>query len=275
VKLVPAFRTLRDLGCSLISEDGVASARERIVLYFRKYPKQVLDGDELMVVSGIGEWARRVRELRVQHGWRIASGVTLHETVEEEGPEALEDLGVTRIKPDQYILLDEDQDREAAYRWHVANEIRETQLSVRNKILAFFRRNIGKSVTNEELRYVANNRSEWARRVRELRTEEGWPIATRTTGRPDLPIGVYILPVDRQEEPHDRNISDVTRGRVLRRDRFTCQDCGWSQEQWHPADPRFLELHHLRAHAQRGENIEANLITLCNVCHDQRHRVET
>lgn len=271
VKLVPAFHALRDLGCSLMGADGVVSARERIVLYFRKYPRQVLDGDELMVVSGIGEWARRLRQLRVQHGWRIASGVTLQETIQEEGPEALEALGVAKIKPDQYILLDEEQDRELAFRWNVANEIRKKNLSVQNKILEFFRRNVGKPVTNEELRYVANNRSEWARRVRELRTEEGWPIATKTTGRPDLPVGVYVLPIDRQEQMHDRNIPDAVRGRVLRRDRFACQECGWTQEQWHPADPRFLELHHLRHHVDRGENVEANLVTLCNVCHDMRH----
>ena len=47
---------------------------------------------------------------------------------------------------------------------------------------------------------------EWARRVRELRTEEGWPIVTRNSGRDDLAIGVYVLEEDRQTYEHDRSI---------------------------------------------------------------------
>ena len=48
----------------------------------------MIDGDELMVVSGIGEWAHRVRELRVQFGWWIYSGVTLQEMAEDSPEEA-------------------------------------------------------------------------------------------------------------------------------------------------------------------------------------------
>jgi hypothetical protein len=105
--LIPAFHLLRDLGCSLMPKDEATSARDRIIAYFKKYPGIVLSGDELMVVSGIGEWARRLRELRVQMGWSIASGVTLKETLDEteeaERPAFLNDLGITSIKPDQYL----------------------------------------------------------------------------------------------------------------------------------------------------------------------------
>jgi hypothetical protein len=38
-------------------------------------PALVIEGHELMVISGIGEYARRIRELRVEHGWPIISGV--------------------------------------------------------------------------------------------------------------------------------------------------------------------------------------------------------
>ena len=64
VALVPAFHTLRDLGSSLIPKSQAISARDRIISYLKQYPRTVIDGDELMVVSGINEWARRVRELR-------------------------------------------------------------------------------------------------------------------------------------------------------------------------------------------------------------------
>ena len=83
--LIPAFHKLRDLGCSLIPKTEASSARDRIIAYFRRYPRKVIDGDELMVVSGIAEWARRVRELRVQFVWSIYSGVTFHHMADDAG----------------------------------------------------------------------------------------------------------------------------------------------------------------------------------------------
>ena len=70
--LIPAFHKLRDLGGSLISKAEAASARDRIIEYFRRYPKTVIDGDELMVVAGIDAWSRRIRELRVPVWRRLA-----------------------------------------------------------------------------------------------------------------------------------------------------------------------------------------------------------
>ena len=85
------------------------------------------------------------------------------------------------------------------------------KISVRDKILKFLRENVGIQVTGEELRYVAGDKTEWARRVRELRTEFGWPVATKTTGNPELPMGVYVLQADRQSPEHDRDIPDEVR----------------------------------------------------------------
>ena len=268
--LVPAFHKLRDLGSSLIPREEASAARDRILAYFRKYPLTVIHGDELMVVSGIQDWPRRLRELRCEFGWSIASGVTLHEIADDEAlPLKIE---IDKLKPEEYILLDPVQDRDAAFRWKVANDIRKKGIGSRAKVLEFFRLNIGKPITSEELRYVTNDKSEWARRVRELRTEEGWPIMTRSTGRPDLPIGVYVMEQDRQSPAHDRKIPDPVRCAVLVRDGYRCTQCGWTHDQWNPSDPRHLELHHIEAHAKGGENTEKNLATLCNICHDDRHR---
>lgn len=161
---------------------------------------------------------------------------------------------------------------DAAHRWRIANEIRKKKLGVRDKILEYMRRNVGKHITGEELRYIANERSEWARRVRELRTEFGWPITTKSTGRPDLPVGVYALEQDRQSPPHDRKIPDSVRQEVLRRDDYTCFKCKWNHKLWNPSDPRHLELHHREHHARGGKNTPENLVTLCTVCHDDMHR---
>ncbi|MEA3364020.1 MAG: HNH endonuclease signature motif containing protein [Candidatus Hydrogenedentes bacterium] len=268
--LIPIFHGLRRLGKALVPEQYAASARDRILHYFREYPKVVIQGNELLLVSGIQEYARRVRELRVQFGWAIASGVTIKEMIEEDEEQVADHF--KNMKPSDYVLLDLEQDRDAAHRWHVANTIRKRHDSVRDKLLAFFLANVGKKVTNEELRYVAQNRTEWARRVRELRSEFGWPIVTKTTGRPDLPIGAYLLESDRQSPAHDRNIPDDIRRKVLRRDGYKCTKCGWSHDEWNRSDPRHLELHHIVHHAKGGLNTEENLITVCTVCHDEIHR---
>jgi hypothetical protein len=248
-----------------------SSARDRILHYFRRYPQTVIAGDELLVVSGIQEYARRVRELKVQFGWFIVSGVTAKEMT-EEGEFPLEGLDISSMSPSDYVLFSTTQDRDASHRWFLANEIRKENLSVRDKILKYFLQNVGKQVSGEELRYVAKDRSEWARRVRELRTEFGWPIVTRNTGRPDLDVGIYLLEADRQSPEHDRHIPDAVKRKVLRRDGYRCQKCGWTHEEWNRSDPRHLELHHVKPHAKGGENTEENLVTLCTICHDDIHR---
>lgn len=269
--LVPVVHKLGDLGCSLISETDASSARDRILFYMRKYAQTIVTGDELYVVSGIGEWARRVRELRVQFGWPLISGLTANEML-EEGEFPLPGIDAASMKPDHYILLSTEYDPEAATRWHMANEIRKGSGAMRDKILLLLQKNVGKPVTGEELRYVAGNKTEWARRVRELRTELGWPITTKTAGRPDLSVGVYVLEENRQSPVHDRKIKDEVRMEVLKRDKNTCKYCGWNHDLWSPSDPRHLELHHKVHHADGGENTAENLITLCTRCHDKVHR---
>ena len=271
--LTPVLTTVRKLGKSLIPDGLKKSARERLITYFKKYPYEVIHGHELAVVSGINDWPRRVRELRVEFGWKIVNGITANEMMEQDELDQSE-LGISKLGPDDYILLDTEQDLEAAYRWNVANEIRKSSKSTRDKILEFFRKNIGKKVSGEELRYVANGRSEWARRVRELRTEEGWPITTKFTGRPELPSGVYLLEEDRQTPKHDRNIKEKIRREVLKRDGEKCRECGWSIYEWNKADPRFLEIHHIQHHVKGGKSNKDNLITVCNICHDEIHRLE-
>lgn len=274
LSLVPAFHLLRDLGSSLIDQK-IPAALERIVFYFRKYPNQIIKADELMVVSGISDWPRRVRQLRVEQGWAIISGVTAKEMAEaEEGDIEIDGKLLSSIKPDEYVLLNEQNDREAAHRWFQANNIRKLKgVSVQDKLLKFFQSNIGKRVTGEELRYVAGNSTEWARRVRELRTEEGWPVVTRTSsGWQDLAVGSYVLEEDRQAPAHDRKIPDEVRIKVLARDVYKCQCCSWNHDLLNASDPRrLLELHHKVHHAKGGENTLGNLITFCNVCHDEIH----
>ena len=272
--LVPTFAKLQQLGASLCDPSLRSSARDRVLRYLQTYPLTPIDGDELMVVSGIAEWGRRVRELRVEFGYRILNGITLRAMI-DEGEIELKRLDASQLSISHYVLVDTEQDREAAHRWRSANRIRRTEASVRDKLLHFLRENAGHPVAGEELRYVAGDEStEWARRVRELRTEFGWPVYTNKSGRPDLSNGMYVLDADRQAAAHDRRIPDSVRVQVLQRDGHQCVRCGWSRKRLTIGDPRqFLELHHLVQHIHGGTQEPGNLVTICNICHDNEHRL--
>lgn len=269
--LVPVWQNMNKLGTSLLPRDVRRAALKRLLYYFKKYPGVVLSQHELAIVAGISEWARRVRELRVELGWSIFTGKTILEMIETGDLDVSSQPEIADMSPSDYIMTTTDQDREAAYRWKVAKDIREKKVSVKDKVLEFLRENVGSAVSGEELRYVAKDKTEWARRVRELRTEEGWPISTYWNGRPELKSGMYLLEEDRQLPVHDRKIPDGVRRKVLVRDKYACKDCDWTRKQWNRDDPRHLELHHLKQHVHGGANKPKNLLTLCNVCHDTRH----
>lgn len=260
--LVQVQRRFSDLGVSIAHEAGITArgAQERIRQYLIMYPGTTIDSEELQVVSGIAEFARRVRELRIEQGYQIASGAS-------PDPETGIDL-----KPDQYMLVSTVPDADAARRWHIANRIRRSGEGSRSRVLAYLRENVDRVVTTEELAYVAKDAKEFARRARELRTEQGYLVATKFTGRPDLKIGQYVLEsLDRIIQPHDRSIPDAIQKLVYERDSNLCRSCGWSRDRWTRSDPRILELHHIQEHAAGGANTQENLVVLCSKCHDDVH----
>ncbi len=110
----------------------------------------IINGDELLVVSGIEAHARRLGELRVHFGWAIVSGVTIKEMSEDE---------LKAMRPNDNVLLSAAEDRDAAHRWSIANTVRKEPGSVRGKIPKFLRENAGRGVTNEALRYVAGDKT--------------------------------------------------------------------------------------------------------------------
>ena len=59
--MIPILRGLRNLGKSLVPQDMAGAARDRILSYLRKYPHVVINGDELLIISGIQDLPRRVR----------------------------------------------------------------------------------------------------------------------------------------------------------------------------------------------------------------------
>ena len=94
----------------------------------------------------------------------------------------------------------------------------------RAKLREYFLANVGKVLTSDELREVAGI-SEWARRIRELRNEEGYQILTHND-RSALKSNEYLLENSKPQPAFERAISKETRSFVLDRNGFTCQMCG-------------------------------------------------
>lgn len=140
----------------------------------------------------------------------------------------------------------------------------------RAKLRAHFLANIGRVMDSNELREVADNQSEWARRVRELRTEQGYQILTHND-RSDLKPGQYLLESAKPQPAFARAISKETRAYVLDRNGFTCQMCGAVAGEAHPYDPTRktrLHLSHVIDKSMGGADDASNLRAICSVCNE-------
>lgn len=106
----------------------------------------------------------------------------------------------------------------------------------RARVREYFLQNVGRVLSSNELRAASRGTSEWARRVRELRTEEGFQILTHND-RDDLKPGQYLLLDPKPIPAFGRGISTEVRAFVLDRNGFTCQMCGAVAGEPHPFDP--------------------------------------
>ena len=143
--------------------------------------------------------------------------------------------------------------------------------SARDKLREHFLNNIGRVMTSNELQEVSGGISEWARRVRELRNEEGYLILTHND-RSNLKPGEYLLETAKPQPAFARAISKETRSFVLDRNGFTCQMCGAVAGEPHPYDPssRKTRLHigHIIDKSMGGTDDASNLRAICSVCNE-------
>jgi hypothetical protein len=231
------------------------SGRDSILAYISLFVGTDVRREELMVVSGIAEYARRIRELRVQEGYDIVSGTSDRESGVAHG---------------SYRLFSVIPNSESAARWKQASRIRRQAGSQESRILALLRENVGVPLTTEMLQYVGKKRSA-RERVRDLRLTEGWRIASKRNGRPDLRNDQWVLTTDERLPEHDRDIADETYEAVLTRDRYRCRRCNWSPSDGLGGLRHSLEVHHIEHHAHGGSNEPKNLLTLCDLDHDDAH----
>lgn len=196
---------------------------------------------ELHQIARIQEWPRRIRELRVEVGWDIR--------YDQEDK--------------TYRLESGEPDETVAVAWGLANSIRRKHnLSARNKILEYLKARVREVVTSEMLHYVSGIQ-EHGRRIRELRTEHGYPISSNID-RPELEPGEYVLEsVEPTLDVTERKVSEELRRKVFERDGYRCVACGCS------AGPGvLLTAHHLVAKVEGGSDTDPdNFVTLCHKDH--------
>ena len=85
-------------------------------------------------------------------------------------------------------------------------------------ILDYFLAHLGQVIESQTLQEVSGWKSEWGRRVRELRDEDGWPVLSHKD-RADLKPGQYILESLQRRPAFKRGISKETKACVLERGR--------------------------------------------------------
>lgn len=137
------------------------------------------------------------------------------------------------------------------------------------RLREFFIAHVGEILDSSVLREVAGT-SEWGRRVRELRGEEGMNIVTHND-RSDLKPGQYMLVNLKPLPAFERGISKETRAFVLDRNGFTCQMCGAAAGEPHPYDTsRKTRLHigHVIDKSMGGTDDPSNLRAICSVCNE-------
>ena len=139
----------------------------------------------------------------------------------------------------------------------------------RARLREYFIENLGKILNSDNLREVAGT-SEWGRRVRELRNEEGMNIVTHND-RSELKPGQYLF-IDLKPLPaFERGVSKEVRAFVLDRNGFTCQMCGAAAGEPHPFDEgRKTRLHigHTIDKSMGGNDEPSNLKAICSVCNE-------
>jgi len=143
-------------------------------------------------------------------------------------------------------------------------------LGSKARILEYFLDNIGKVLESRDIQAASGGASEWARRVRELRNEEGYQILSHKD-RADLKPGQYLLETDVRVPAFRRGISKETRAWVLERNGYTCQMCGLAAGDPDPfGGPRTVRLTigHIIDKSKGGDDSPQNLRAVCTNCNE-------
>jgi len=137
-------------------------------------------------------------------------------------------------------------------------------------ILNYFLSNISKVLESREIQLASGGAVEWARRVRELRNEEGYQILSHKD-RVSLKPGQYLLETVVRVPAFKREISKETRAWVLERNGYTCQMCGVAAGDPDPlggSRPVRLTMGHIKDKSKGGDDTPQNLRAICTNCNE-------
>lgn len=221
---------------------------DRLLAYLRLHVGEPIGSAELAGVAGISAWQRRLRELRVEHGWLVR-----------------------KLQGSAYQLDADEPNTQRAERWRTRNRLRNLRgsdgrlVEGGERLLRFFKANVGLVLTKEDLRYVAGTVHSHPRRIRTL-IEKGWQIESANV-RPGLGPGDYIM-IDNKQLPAKARQHIKQRHRLLDEAKHTCHNCGRSPK----TDEVRLQVHHAVVPVRAGGgNEDENLVVLCAHCHGGVH----
>jgi len=153
------------------------------------------------------------------------------------------------------------------------------KIGSKERLRQFLLENLGRVLESRELFEASGHKNEYARRIRELRDEEGWPILSHND-RSDLKPGQYLLetpPPERKGVEFKRGISARLRAEALDRNGFTCQMCGLTPGDIDPFTGRKVRLHvgHIKDKSLGGKDELSNLRALCSTCNQGAKNITT
>ena len=134
----------------------------------------------------------------------------------------------------------------------------------------YLRANLGKVIKARDIQAAAGGASEWARRIRELRNEEGWQILSHKDRR-ELKPGDYLLETETLQPAFKREVSKELRARVLERNGNTCQMCGAAAgdpDPFNAGRTLRLTLGHIKDKSKGGTDTMGNLRATCTNCNE-------
>jgi hypothetical protein len=137
-------------------------------------------------------------------------------------------------------------------------------------ILEYFLRNVGKVLESKDIQKASGGAVEWARRVRELRNEEGYQILSHKD-RASLKPNQYLMETITRVPAFARNISKETRAQVLERNGYTCQMCGLAAGDPDPfggSRTVRLTMGHILDKSKGGDDNPKNLRAVCTNCNE-------
>jgi len=143
--------------------------------------------------------------------------------------------------------------------------------SAKERIAMFLKHRQRQPVKSEELARISGIK-DYTRRIRELRNERGFIIATSRTNA-ELAQDEYVL-VEVRDVEDKRRLDSVTRDNYIE-ENTCCEKCGFDPQEHNKEKiegNRYLEVDHIEAYENFDSAEEANsfdnLQTLCNVCHN-------